>query len=584
MIAMSPMDAALDTIAANLVGDFIDLLYGDLNGFLVLATVWVFGVIFLQVAKGERLVPAVERGVWMMLVLGLLGIKWETSVKIWMTGGEGSDTSISQTMDIGAGGETSVWLPLLSSIPDAFVFPMIDVISGDDEGVDSLYVYTLTAFEQVTAYKIADPKLRQDLVTFIGECAPLAFEEQGAEGFEADGAYITFLDWVKTRGRTKSITTGPSDVLKLLVSGEQTYVNCGDMYDSVLQTYKEDLINQKAAEFEGAEGFFEEMMALSESMYDTDLVELSLAGKIGKMMYQSVQRSNGRFASPTGSSGPQFWNMQFPGRGEVIADSAVGVAGFFDRLLDGGLSTKLMAIVMPAFLALARFAVMILFPFAFLSLGFTDRKEPFIYWFLALVYVKLQYLIMVLFLRLEMVMGEILAEKLQPGLLSLEAVPQISTFHSILSILFAGGTVTAAAITASIFKLGPGVSSAVGRMTGQGVRQSAGAAIALGGLAIRGATGGLRGALRGKGGSGSGGDSELKRPDPEKAANRSIAEAAYNAQSGNASPMGGGASAVAAQAVAASKGRTEDATGQAVAAPLPRPPPQLHAMPHRSAA
>ena len=504
MIAMSPMDAALDVIAANLVGDFIGVMYGSLSGFLVMASLFVLSTVLLSIAKKEPGTPAAEQAVKMTLVLLFLGMSTETNVQIWMTGGQGSDTETAQKMEIGAGGETSYWLEFFTALPDAFVFPMVSMVSGEGTGVDSLYVYTLTAFQQVSTYEIENPALREDFTTWLGQCLPdgfLAIEKAKKEG---GGGPKTWQEWVTGPGGSESFASTPDTAMTLKASGSEVKVTtCKQGHDEVFAAYQAEMDAQKGASL--PEGIFEKMKAHVERTFNS-AAEISFQLQLVKFGLRSVDATAGRFASPSSAQpdpGTALLTLdplaRGGARGELVANVVVGIAGVLDRLTDGGLTTKMMAIVMPAFLALARFAVILLFPFAFLSLGFTKRGEPFIYWFLALCYVKLQYLVMIVMLRLEVVLGQVLGAKLQEGPFSLEAVPQVQTFYALMSILFLGGTVTAAAVTASIFKLGPGMANAVGRMTGREVKGSVLGAVALGGMAMRMGGGVLRGASAGAG-------------------------------------------------------------------------------------
>ncbi len=526
MIGLTPLDAALDAFGAQFCGAVIGLLFGSLRGVIVIGGVLVLAWALFTLAFGFEIREALARVLKLGVVIWVFGWLVPTDVQVWMSGTRYPSSRATS-------GDTSGWLNAIVSALDAVTVELLDLVQGlgapsGDLTSQQAYVYGLTAITEATTFDIQDPRMREGVQTFFSLCLPRAYEAI------AQGRATSFFDWI-ANGADTPIVTASEAAITLPGPGGATFgglTTCRQMHDVLAEAYVASYQADRGAHFSDP--------IQAERQSNIAAAALSNAGYTGgesvsglawrrwlSLALNTVRTANGLNPAALGALKATEWitgndlsvlysPARATGRGETIADLTLGIVGWFDRVLDGAFTTKLMAITLPLVLAVVRCLLYLLFPFAWLSLGLTRRGTPFVLWLGAVAWTKAQYVVMTLMVELELFLGRTF-QMLKETPLGSFPFESVARMESALSLVFAIATVTGMAITAAIFFRAAGPLASVGRASAGTVLGAAASLAYAGrqaaGAAAGGVSGGAAGASRSLGGGLAGARSAGSTPD-----------------------------------------------------------------------
>lgn len=505
MIGLTPLDAVLDAFGAQFCGSVIMLLFGSLRGVIVIAGTLVLAYALFTLAVGLDIREALARVLKLGVVIWVFGWMVPTDVSVWMSSNAGrAPTSLTSRAGM-ASGHTSGWLNAIVTVLDVVTVELLDLVKGLGSSSSNLtsqsaFVYGLSAVTQATTFDIQDPRMRDGVQQFLELCLPRAYEDIAA------GRATSFFDWIANNG-SAPIVTASEAAIRLPGPGGQTFdglTTCRQMHDVLEQTYVESYARDRGAHFsDPSQAVNQEAIATAALQNGGYTGGEPVAGLAWRrwltMALNAVRTANGLNPMALGAMKATEWvtgadlgvlyqPARATGRGEALAGLTLGIVGWFDRVLDGAFTTKMMAITLPLVLAVVRCLLYILFPFAWLSLGIAKDGTPFRLWLGAVAWTKAQYVVMALMVELELFLGRTfqILKEMPFGAFPFESIDRM---ESALSLVFAIATVVGMAVTAAIFFRAAGPMTTAGRAAASAVL---GSAATLGILASRaaGAAGG----------------------------------------------------------------------------------------------
>ena len=514
MIAATPLDAVIDYLTASLNGDLVRLVFGSLEGVLVILGLSVLSVSLLTIATGMERGAALARVARFSVAIWLLGATTTTTVTIWMRDSPVESSATGQAWEVSSlGGDTPTLFAALMTLQDAVVFGLLDLIQGsgpgDELAVQDAWVYGLTALQQASRFPIEDPLLSRAFDDFWTVCAPRAFHDL------TDGE-ATFLDWLEGgHGSTRfAYAEGTGLAVVLEPAGEAVvYQDCAALHADLRQAYVEHYAERyperyadatrAAANPDWGERFLRMVGA-------TESDPTAIAWK--RILEERVEATADRYRGPIWNPGSVHHDptrsaldvldlgARGTGRGELWATGAITAFGWLDALFDGGFTTKLMAQFWPLVNAVVRGLLYLLFVPAWLALA-VGRGDVFAAWFGATLWTKVMYVVMALMLKLELFFGK--ASSFLDGVpLAEMSADSIDTFAALSSLVFfLGSTVGGVAAASVLIRGGAALGTTVSRSAGgqvQGAVAGATSAAALAGGAV------ARSAGRSRAGSGPG--------------------------------------------------------------------------------